>query len=57
MPLTGLFDNLTLKAVSLGIAVVLWFVIAGEKTSERGLSVPVELQNVPEEPRADGRGA
>jgi YbbR domain-containing protein len=43
----GLFDNLPTKAVSLAIAVVLWFVIAGEKTSERGLSIPVELQNVP----------
>ncbi len=45
--MTGLFDNLALKAASLAIAVVLWFVIAGEKTSERGLAVPVELQNVP----------
>jgi len=43
----GLLDNLPMKALSLGIAVVLWFVIAGEKTSERGLAVPVELQNVP----------
>ena len=33
--------------MSLALAVVLWFVIAGEKTSERGLAVPVELQNVP----------
>jgi len=45
--LSGLLDNLPMKAVSLAIAVVLWFVIAGEKTSERGLAVPVELQNVP----------
>jgi YbbR domain-containing protein len=45
--LKGLLDNLPMKAVSLAIAVVLWFVIAGEKTSERGLSIPVELQNVP----------
>jgi YbbR domain-containing protein len=44
----GLFDNLALKLVSLGLAALLWFVI-GEKTSERGLSVPVELQNVPRE--------
>ncbi|HEY7510780.1 MAG TPA: CdaR family protein [Vicinamibacteria bacterium] len=44
----GLLDNLPLKLVSLGLAVLLWFVI-GEKTSERGLSVPVELQNVPRE--------
>lgn len=45
--MSGLLDNLPLKAASLAIAVVLWFVIAGEKTSERGLAVPVELQNVP----------
>ena len=42
----GLLDNLALKLISLTLAVLLWFVI-GEKTSERGLSVPVELQNVP----------
>jgi YbbR domain-containing protein len=44
----GLLDNLALKLASLALAVLLWFVI-GEKTSERGLSVPVELQNVPRE--------
>jgi YbbR domain-containing protein len=42
-------DNLPLKAVSLALAVMLWYVIAGEKTSEMGLTVPVELQNVPSE--------
>jgi YbbR domain-containing protein len=42
----GLLDNLPLKVVSVTVALLLWFVI-GEKTSERGLSVPVELQNVP----------
>jgi hypothetical protein len=42
-----LLDNLGLKALSLGLAVVLWFVIAGQKTSERGLQIPVELQNIP----------
>lgn len=44
-----LLDNLPLKAVSLGLAVALWYVIAGEKTSEMGIAVPVELQNVPPE--------
>ena len=44
-----LFDNLALKAVSLLLATFTWFVIAGEKTSERGLSVPVELQNFPKD--------
>jgi YbbR domain-containing protein len=43
----ALLQNLPLKLASLGLAVLLWFVIAGEKTSERGLAVPVELQNVP----------
>jgi YbbR domain-containing protein len=44
-----LLDNLPLKAVSLGLAVALWYVIAGEKTSEMGIAVPIELQNVPSE--------
>jgi YbbR domain-containing protein len=44
----GLLDNLALKLASLALAMLLWFVI-GEKTSERGLSVPVELKNVPRE--------
>ena len=42
-------DNLALKLVSLVLAVLLWFVIAGEKTSEMGLSAPVELQNFPKD--------
>ena len=46
MTARGLLENLPLKLISLTLAVLLWFVI-GEKTSERGLSVPVELQNVP----------
>jgi len=36
-----------LKLASLGLAVGLWFVIAGKPTAERGLAVPVELRNVP----------
>lgn len=43
------FDNLAVKLASLGLAGLLWFVIAGEKTSERGVSVPVELQNFPKD--------
>jgi YbbR domain-containing protein len=41
--------NLSLKAVSLLLAMALWFVIAGEKSSERGLSAPLELQNFPKD--------
>jgi hypothetical protein len=44
-----LLQNLPLKLVSLALAAVLWFVIAGEKTSEMGLSVPVELKNFPKD--------
>jgi YbbR domain-containing protein len=41
--------NLGLKGISLLLAALTWFVIAGEKSSERGLSVPVELQNFPKD--------
>lgn len=44
-----LIGSAGLKLTSLGLAVVLWVVIAGEKTSEMGLSVPVELQNFPQD--------
>ena len=44
-----LFQNMPLKLVSLALASLLWFVIAGEKTSEMGLSVPVELKNFPKD--------
>ncbi len=36
-----------LRLASLALAAGLWFVIAGRQTAERGLSVPVELRNVP----------
>lgn len=39
--------NLGLKALSLVLAALLWFVIAGETASEMGLRVPLELQNIP----------
>ena len=45
----ALRQNLSLKAASLGLAVLLWFIIAGEKTSEMGIQVPVELQNFPKD--------
>jgi YbbR domain-containing protein len=45
----GLLDSLPLKLMSLGFAVLLWLLIAGEKTSEMGITVPVELQNFPRE--------
>ena len=42
-----LLDSLPLKVMSLGFAVLLWLLVAGERTSEMGLTVPVELQNFP----------
>jgi len=41
------FGHLGLKVLSLGLAVLLWAVIAGEETVERGLRVPLELQQFP----------
>lgn len=45
----ALFGDIGLKLTSVVLAVLLWVVIAGEKTSEMGLSVPVELQNFPKD--------
>jgi hypothetical protein len=39
-------DN-PLRIASLALAVALWFFIAGQDTAERGVTVPVELRNVP----------
>jgi YbbR domain-containing protein len=41
------FRHLGLKIVSLGLAIVLWMAVAGELTVERGLRVPLELQQFP----------
>lgn len=52
-----MLDNAPLKLLSLGLSVVLWFAIAGEKTSEMGLRVPLELQNFPREMELTGEPA
>ena len=41
------FQHFGLKVLSLGIAVVLWLVVAGEEPVERGLRIPLELQQFP----------
>jgi YbbR domain-containing protein len=41
------FGHFGLKVLSVGLAVLLWMVIAGEETVERGLRVPLELQQFP----------
>jgi hypothetical protein len=50
----GIFDNFALKLVSLALSAMLWFVIAGEKTSEMGVSAHVELQNFPKDLEVTG---
>lgn len=44
---TWLFGNIWLKTLSLGLALLLWMVVSGEATVERGLRVPLELTQVP----------
>jgi YbbR domain-containing protein len=41
------FRHIGLKLLSVAIAVLLWMNIAGEQTVERGLRVPLELQQFP----------
>ena len=41
------FRHIGLKLLSVAVAVLLWMVIAGEETVERGLRVPLELQQFP----------
>lgn len=41
------FRHLGLKLLSLGLAILLWMTVAGEATVERGLRVPLELQQFP----------
>jgi YbbR domain-containing protein len=47
MPTIWPFRHIGLKLLSVAIAVLLWMVIAGEETVERGLRVPLELQQFP----------
>ena len=41
------FRHFWLKVLSVGVAVLLWMVVSGEEIVERGLRVPLELQQVP----------
>jgi YbbR domain-containing protein len=45
--LKRLFANFWLKLLSVSFAVLLWMVVSGEETVERGLRVPLELTQVP----------
>lgn len=42
------FRHFGSKLLSLGLAVALWMIVAGEETVERGLRVPLELVQFPE---------
>ena len=41
------FGNIWLKVLSVGLALMLWMIVSGEETVERGLRVPLELTQVP----------
>src|SRR5262249_52050308 len=41
------FRHLGLKLVALALAVLLWMAVAGEEIVERGLRIPLELQQMP----------
>ncbi|HWF85722.1 MAG TPA: CdaR family protein [Vicinamibacterales bacterium] len=41
------FRHFGLKVLSFGLALMLWMVVSGEETVERGLRVPLELQQFP----------
>lgn len=41
------FGHFGLKALSVAFAVLLWLVVSGDETVERGLRVPLELQQFP----------
>ena len=48
IPLRRFFtENAGLKVISLVLAVSLWLFVVGEETSEIGISIPVEIINVP----------
>lgn len=42
------FGNLGLKALSLAIAVILWYGVSRDSVVERSIRVPVEFQSIPE---------
>lgn len=43
------FRDLSLKILAVGVAVLLWLSVAGERVIERGFEVPLEFENVPSE--------
>jgi YbbR domain-containing protein len=48
------FRHLGLKLLSVALALLLWMVVAGEETVERGLRIPLELQQFPSDLELNG---
>lgn len=46
MPIVG-FRHVGLKVVSIGLAALLWLLVAGEQIVERALRIPLEFTNMP----------
>lgn len=42
-----IFENWSIKLLSLGLALTLWFYVTSTGTTELTLSIPVELRNIP----------
>jgi YbbR domain-containing protein len=47
MPALWPFRNLGLKVLALALAIVMWLIVAGEDTVERGLRVPLQFEQFP----------
>ena len=39
--------NLGLKALALGLSILLWWFVAGERNVQVGFAVPLEIRNIP----------
>ena len=48
------FGNLGLKVLSFALALLLWMAVSGEETVERGLRIPLELQQLPSDIELSG---
>ncbi len=53
--LSAVVSDWRLKLVSLGTAILLWFVVVGPQSSEVGMSVPIQYINLPAEMEITGK--
>ena len=47
-----ILQNFGLKVLSIGLAALLWGLVAGQREAERSLRVPLEYRNIPRRARA-----